>query len=119
MKDRIRLPCLEMLPDRRSTFIRRYITLEGERPRYWLDGGDVYANDQAARWHGFGGDLAPGLSSSVLTDARARGGPYPWRSTEIQQHLALFEKAILSVELDELKGGSCSVAFFLCQLRGE
>lgn len=41
---------------------------------------------------------------------------YPWRSTEIQQNLALLEEPILLVELDQLERGSGSVAFLLGKL---
>lgn len=41
---------------------------------------------------------------------------YSWRSAKIQQDLALLEKSILLVQLDQLEGSSGSVPFLLGKL---
>lgn len=41
---------------------------------------------------------------------------YPRRSAKIQEHLALFQKPILLVQLDQLERSTRSVAFLFCEL---
>jgi hypothetical protein len=40
---------------------------------------------------------------------------YSWSGAEIYKNFALFQKVIFLVQLDELEGGSGSIAFLLCQ----
>ena len=84
----------------RSALIGGDVALEGDSSWDRLDRCKIHTNNQAVRWHCLRSHLAP----------------RPWGSTEVQEYLALLQKSILAIQLNELECSPCSVAFFFRKL---